>query len=100
VRKSWPFAFFDIDFLPVGSSKAHTTTKTQPHNTQQPKWAAAALPSSGFSPLPPWVSQRRHQIMALLLPMVPCKARAIVLGGATVGSPVWGTEMQPIDKIE
>ncbi len=34
----------------------HTTTKTQPHKTQQPKWAAATLPSSGFA-LPPWVGQ-------------------------------------------
>jgi len=36
--------------------------------------------------------------MAPPLPMVPCKACAIGLGGATVGSPVWGVEMQHIEK--
>jgi hypothetical protein len=30
--------------------------------------------------------------------MVPCKARAIGLGGATVGSLVWGVATQPIKK--
>ena len=36
--------------------------------------------------------------MAPPLPMVPCKARAIVLGGAAVGSLVLGAETQPIKK--
>jgi len=36
--------------------------------------------------------------MAPPLPMVPCKARAIGFGGATVGSLVFGAEMQPIKK--
>jgi len=79
-------------------AKRCTQPQTQHTNTQQPKWAAAALPSSGFGPLPPWVGQRRHQIMAPPLPMVPCKARTIGLGGAAVGSPVWGAKMQPIEK--
>jgi len=30
--------------------------------------------------------------------MDPCKARAVGLGGATVGSLVWGVETQPIKK--
>ena len=30
--------------------------------------------------------------------MVPCKARAIGLGGAAVGSIVWGVTTQPIKK--
>jgi len=36
--------------------------------------------------------------MAPPLPMVPCKARAIGLGGAAVGSPVWGAQTQPPSK--
>jgi hypothetical protein len=34
--------------------------------------------------------------MALPLPMVPCKVRAIGLGGTTGGSPVWGANASPI----
>jgi len=36
--------------------------------------------------------------MAPPLPMVPCKARTIVFGGAAVGSLVLGADMQPIEK--
>ncbi len=38
--------------------------------------------------------------MAPPLPMVPCKARAIGLGSAAVGSLVWGIAMQPIKNRE
>jgi len=45
-----------------------------------------------------WVGQRRRQLMAPSLPMVPCKAHAIGFGGAAVGFLVLGAEMQPIKK--
>ena len=79
-------------------AKKRTQPQTEQHNTQQPKWAAAALPSSGFSPLPPRIGQRHHQIMAPPHPMVPCKARAF---GCALAAPlllVWGVETQLIEK--
>ena len=72
------------------------TQKTQKHTTTN--MSGAAIPTSGFGPLPPWVGQRRHQLMAPPLPMVPCKAHAVWLGGAAVGSLVLGAETQPIKK--
>jgi hypothetical protein len=58
----------------------------------------AALPSTGFRPLPPWVGQRHHQIMVPPLPIGLRKVRAVGLGGATVGSLVWGANASPIKK--
>ena len=48
------------------------------------------LPSTGFSPLSPWVGQRHHQIMVPPLPIGLGKAHAFGLGGAAVGYLVWG----------
>jgi hypothetical protein len=67
---------------------------TQP--TAQPP--AATLPSSGFGPLPPWVGQRHHHLMAPPLPMGPCKERAIGLGGDAVDLLVLGAKTQSIKK--
>ena len=50
----------------------------------------AALPSTGFSPLPPWLGQRHHQLMVPPLHIGLRKALAIRLGSAKVGSLVWG----------
>ena len=58
------------------------------------------LPCTGFSPLPPWVGKQHHQLMALPLPIGLRKERAIRLGGAAVGSLVWGTNTSHIKKIE
>ena len=58
----------------------------------------AALPSTAFSPLPPWVGQRHHQLMAPPLPIGLCKVRAVGLGGAAVGSLVWGANARLIKK--
>jgi hypothetical protein len=58
----------------------------------------AALPSTGFSPLPPWVGQQYHQIMAPTLPIGLCKAHTFGLGGAAVGSLVSGTNASLIKK--
>jgi hypothetical protein len=59
---------------------------TQP--TAQPP--AAALPSSGFGPLPPWVGQQRPQLLAPMLPTVVRRPRAVGVALAIVGSLVWG----------
>ncbi len=67
----------------------HTTQNNQ--NGPLPPYPPAALPS-----LPLWVRQRHQQLMAPPLPMGPCKACAIGLGGAAVGSPVWGANASPI----
>ena len=58
----------------------------------------AALPSTSFSSLPPWLGQRHHQLMVPPLPIGLRKARAIGLGNATVGSLVWGANASPIKK--
>ncbi len=68
------------------------------HNTQQPTWAVADLPSSGFDPLAPWVGQQHHQLMALPLPIGLRNVHIIGLGGAAVGSPVWGAIQRPIEN--
>jgi len=44
------------------------------------------------------MSGATNQLMAPPLPMVPCKARAVGLGGAAVGSLVLGAKTQPIKK--
>ena len=79
--------------------------KPQPNTTtsQQPTWAAAALPSSGFAlSLSPWVEQRHHQIMVPLLPYTIRMPRAIGLVLAVVGLLSWGGggEMRGIKKRE
>jgi len=58
----------------------------------------AALPSTGFSPLPPWIGQRHHQVMVPPLPIGLGKAHAIGLGGAAVGCLVWGATPRLIKK--
>ena len=58
----------------------------------------ATLPSTGLSPLPPWVGQWHHQLTAPPLPIGLRKARAVRLGGTTVGSLVWGANKSLIKK--
>ena len=58
----------------------------------------AAQPSTGFSPLPPWLGQRYHQLMVPPLHIGLRKARAVGLGSADVGSLVWGAKASPIKK--
>ncbi len=58
---------------------------TQP--TAQPP--AAALPSSGFGPLPPWVDQRRPQLLAPMLPTVIRRPQAVGVVFAVLGLLVW-----------
>ena len=58
----------------------------------------AALPSTSFSPLSPWLGQRHNQLMVPPLYIGLRKARAIGLGSAAVGSLVWGTNASPIKK--
>jgi hypothetical protein len=58
----------------------------------------AALPSTGFSPLPPWLGQRHHQLMLPLLPIGLRKARAVGLGSAALCSLVWGANASPFKK--
>jgi hypothetical protein len=58
----------------------------------------AALPSTGFSSLLPWLGQRHHQLMVPPLPIGLCKTRAVGLGSATVGSLVWSANASPIKK--
>jgi hypothetical protein len=60
----------------------------------------AALPSTGFRPLSPWVGQRHHQIMVLPLPIDLHKARTVGLGGAAVGSLLFGAPTQAPSKKE
>jgi len=57
-----------------------------------------SLPSTGFSPLPPWLGQQHHQLMVLPLHIGLRKARADGLGSAAVGSLVWGANASPIKK--
>ncbi len=72
------------------------TKNTTTHTTTN--MSGAALPTSGFGPLPPWVGQRHHQLMAPPLPMGPCKAHTIGLGGTAVGILVWGVATKPIKR--
>jgi hypothetical protein len=58
----------------------------------------AAIPSTGFNPLPPWVGQRHHQLMVPPLPIGLCKVCTVKLGGAAVYSLVWGANTSPIKK--
>jgi len=57
-----------------------------------------ALPSTGFSSLPPWLGQRHHQLMVPLLPIGLRKARNVGLGSAAVGFLVWVANASPIKK--
>ena len=79
-----------------------TTLAQHNHITTQPQHTTINMsccqPSSGFGPLPPWVGQQRHQIMAPPLPMGPSMTPAI---GCALAAPpflVWGIETQPIEK--
>ncbi len=60
----------------IQHSTASHNTKLN-HNTQQPTWAAATLPFSGFCPLSPWQHLPCTQILAPLLPMGPYKVRGV-----------------------
>ena len=67
---------------------------TQP--TAQPP--AAAQPSSGFGPLPPWVGQQRPQLLAPVLSTVIQRPRAVGVALAVVGLLVWGGLVTLIEK--
>ena len=56
------------------------------------------LPTTGFSPLLPWLGQRHHQLMVPPLHIGLRKARAVGLGSTAVGSLVWGANASPIKK--
>ncbi len=81
--------------LPFHHSNTYMTifylqTRNPQHTTQNnQKWTTAALPSSS-------IALSLQDVMAPPLPMVPHKACAISLGGAAVGSPVWGANASPI----
>jgi hypothetical protein len=80
-----------------------TIFRLQTHNPQQTthktKMDHCHPTLQQLCPLSPWVGQRHQQLMALLLPMGSCKARAIGLGGAAVGSPVWSANTSPIKLL-
>ena len=69
--------------IPLANPQHNTT---QQHTTIKMELCHPTL--QWLSPLSPWVWQWRQQLMVPPLRMVPCKARAIGLGGATGGSSV------------
>jgi len=73
-----------------------TTFQKSQHTTTN--MSHAVLLSTGLKPLPPWVGQRHHQIMVLLLPIGLREASAVRLCRAAVGSLVWGANASPINK--
>jgi hypothetical protein len=80
------------------STREPTTHNTHIRTTKMDHWRPTL---QWLCPLSPWVGQRHQQLMAPPLPMGPYKARAIGLGGAAVGSPVWGTNTaSPIKNKE
>jgi hypothetical protein len=68
---------------------------TQP--TAQPP--AAALPSSGFGPLPPWVGQQCPQPLAPIISTVIQRPLAVGVALAVVGLLVWGGLVTLIEKL-
>ncbi len=81
----------------------YSACKPTTHNTHNitTKIDHCCLTLQRHCPLSPWVGQQHQQLIAPPLPMGPCKVRPIGLGGAAVGSPVWGTnEASPIKNRE
>ena len=58
----------------------------------------ATLPFTSFSPLPPWLGQRHHQLMVPPLHIGLRKVRVVGFGSAIVSSLIWGANMSPIKK--
>ena len=102
----YPFLLFVLEYvrttcqnplLYIHSLDYNTIEQWQQQHTTT-NMSHAALPSTGFSPLHPWLGQRHRQLMVPPLHIGLRKARAIKLGSATVGSLVWGANASPIKK--
>ena len=107
-KKCYAGAIFELNFgeqrhitevlITVQYSAANHNT-TQHNNTHNNKMRHCRPTLQRLCPFSPWVWWRRQQLMAPPLPMVPCKAHAMGLGGTTGGSPVWGANASTIKKL-
>ncbi len=90
-----------VDFLPAhtANTPANVLT-TQPHKHTTTKMSRRRPTLQWLCLLSPWVEQRYPQVMVPLLPIGTRKVRTIGLGGAAVGSPIWGANASPIKNRE
>ena len=107
VRKGRPFwpiwypTFYKVgNFGRVAKKPLAPQHKTQTHKHTTTNIMNRRHPNQQLHPLPPWVGQWWHQIMVPPLPIGLWKARVVGLGGAAVGSLVWGANASPITKLK